>query len=424
MTMDLEYLKQLARDDHFSELNRLVMEDTLKMCQSEPDLVNAVANSISDQYIVFWNEDLEVSNKAWNSNIIVSRKRTYEAVQSYKWQKVAVLDFANYYSVWWAPFSAWAQEESMCRCSTLYSCINVEENQINYYDKHYNEWNKWIIDNYGWDDIIYVPDVVIFKTDVSIPELLNKSDWYKVDVIVSAAPEFWRWYPYSESKFKDVIKKRIKRILDVASKEKVDVLILWAFGCGAFQNPPEIVAQTFKDELKNYDFKTVEFAIHSRKGRLNQNFEIFDKVFTWKEYIDLSRFIDAQRGTYEIAMKELRNWKKQSHRMWYIFPQIRWLWHSENAEYYAIKNWKEARAYYNDKILWTRLHELCKCLIGLSTSDAKEIFWPIDSIKLCSCITLFLQVSPRDKILQEVLDKFFGWEYDINTLTILNNMQN
>ena len=359
MTMDLEYLKQLARDDHFSELNRLVMEDTLKMCQSEPDLVNAVANSISDQYIVFWNEDLEVSNKAWNSNIIVS-----------------------------------------------------------------NEWNKWIIDNYGWDDIIYVPDVVIFKTDVSIPELLNKSDWYKVDVIVSAAPEFWRWYPYSESKFKDVIKKRIKRILDVASKEKVDVLILWAFGCGAFQNPPEIVAQTFKDELKNYDFKTVEFAIHSRKGRPNQNFEIFDKVFTWKEYIDLSRFIDAQRGTYEIAMKELRNWKKQSHRMWYIFPQIRWLWHSENAEYYAIKNWKEARAYYNDKILWTRLHELCKSLIGLSTSDAKEIFWPIDSIKLCSCITLFLQVSPRDKILQEVLDKFFGWEYDINTLTILNNMQN
>ena len=421
--MDIEILKKLSEDGNFSELNRLIMEDTLEMCETDSDLINAVENSISKQYIVFGDKEFEVDSKSWNSKIKVSRKRTYEAVKSYEWKRVAVLDFANYYSVWWAPFSAWAQEESMCRCSTLYPCINTKENQINYYQKHYVEWNKWIIDNYGWDDIIYVPDVVVFKTDVSIPEILDRSDWFKTDVIVAAAPEFWRWYPYSQSKFKNVMRNRVKRILDVAYSEKVEVLILWAFGCGAFKNPPEIVAQIFKEELKNYDFETVEFAIHGRRSKPNLNFEIFDRVLFWKEYVDLSRFMEAQKGSYDIALRELSGWRKQTHWMRYIFPQIRWLWHSDNANFYGIQSWKEAKAYYNDAVLKERLHELCKVLIGLDTNDAEEIFWWIDAMKLQSCITLFLQVAPSDKILKEILNKFFDWRYDLNTLDILNHMQ-
>ena len=103
--VDIEYLKRLADNRQYSELNNLVMRDTLEMCENNPDLVDAVRNSISRQYIVFENDDLSLDNKHWDTKIIISRKRTYEAAKTYQWQKVAVLDFANYYSVWWAPFS-------------------------------------------------------------------------------------------------------------------------------------------------------------------------------------------------------------------------------------------------------------------------------------------------------------------------------
>ena len=130
--VDIEHLKWLADNGQYSELNNLVMTDTLEMCENNLGLVDAVKNSISKQYIVFENDELTLDNTHWDTKIIVSRKRTYEAAKAYQWQKVAVLDFANYYSVWWAPFSAWAQEESMCRCSTLYSCISTADNKEKY----------------------------------------------------------------------------------------------------------------------------------------------------------------------------------------------------------------------------------------------------------------------------------------------------
>lgn len=280
--INIDELKQWAEQWMYSRINEAVMYDTLELCNTDSDLMKAVSDSISRQYIVFWNQKISVDNKLWNTEIIVSRKRTYEAAQAYQWQKVAVLDFANYYSAWWAPFSAWAQEESMCRCSTLYPCIDADKNSVDYYKKHIDERHKRIIDNYGWDDIIYVPDVVVFKTDVSIPEFLDKSKWYKTDVIVSAAPELQYDSPYSENAYRIVMKKRVKAILDIAYREKVDILILWAFWCWAFENPPEIVAEIFKKSLENYNFKTVEFAIYTRESRPNKNFEIFDKVFNWK----------------------------------------------------------------------------------------------------------------------------------------------
>lgn len=417
--IDIEHLKWLADNRQYSELNKLVMTDTLEMCENNPDLVDAVRNSISKQFIVFENDELSLDNTHWDTKIIVSRKRTYEAAKAYQWQKVAVLDFANYYSVWWAPFSAWAQEESMCRCSTLYSCISTADNKEKYYKKHRKEREVWDIDNYGWDDIIYVPEVVVFKTDVSLPELLDKSEWYKTDVILAAAPELWHWYLYIEEVFKSAIKKRIKRILDVAYKEKVDVLVLWAFWCWAFENPPEIVAQVFKEELENYDFKIVEFAIHSRARRPNENFEIFDRVFNGNISYNLTRFHEAQEGVYEIAKRELIWWRKESHWMRYIFPQIKWLWYSENARYYAIKDLWEAKAYYNDKILRDRLLELCNIILNLQTNEARDIFWWIDSMKLHSCITLFHKVDQKNQIFIDVLKKYYHWELDEKTLDII-----
>lgn len=110
-------------------------------------------------------------------------------------------------------------------------------------------------------------------TDESIPKLKEESSWFKTDVIVCAAPELdWE---YDETRYRNIMESRIKRILDVAAKEKVKVLILGAFGCGAFNNPPEIVSDIFASLIRLYDFEVVEFAVFCRND--TTNFDVFKK---------------------------------------------------------------------------------------------------------------------------------------------------
>ena len=119
----------------------------------------------------------------------------------------------------------------------------------------------------GNDDLIYTPNVVVFKsderTDPVYPKMMEQNEWYKVDVITCAAPELknMRSRP---SNYEEIITSRIKKILDVAAKEQVEVLVLGAWGCGAFKNPSDVVARVFRTLLKNYNFETVEFALASR----------------------------------------------------------------------------------------------------------------------------------------------------------------
>ena len=159
----------------------------------------------------------------------------------------------------------------MCRISTLYPCIYAKKEEL--YEKHILKYQARKIDDMGTDDIIYVPDVVVFKTDESIPKLKEESSWFKTDVIVCAAPELdWE---YDETRYRNIMESRIKRILDVAAKEKVKVLILGAFGCGAFNNPSEIVSDIFASLIRLYDFEVVEFAVFCRND--TTNFDVFKK---------------------------------------------------------------------------------------------------------------------------------------------------
>ena len=105
---------------------------------------------------------------------------------------------------------------------------------------------------------------------VAVPKLPH-DEWYKVDVITCAAPDFRR-VSYLPDNYEALITSRIKKILDVACKERVEVLILGAWGCGAFKNPSEIVAKVFHTLLPNYDFETVEFAFASRDDVSNSIF--------------------------------------------------------------------------------------------------------------------------------------------------------
>lgn len=135
---------------------------------------------------------------------------------------------------------------------------------------------------------------------------------------------------------------------------------------------------------------------------------------------NLSRFVDAQKETYEIALKEIKKGKKTSHWMWYIFPQISGLGLSDTAKFYSIKNRNEATEYLKHDILGTRLIEICNELLKLPTNNAVEVFGHIDSLKLKSSMTLFSLIEFTHPAFQKVLDKFFGGMKDEKTIQLLN----
>jgi uncharacterized protein (DUF1810 family) len=124
----------------------------------------------------------------------------------------------------------------------------------------------------------------------------------------------------------------------------------------------------------------------------------------------LDRFRSAHAGSYEIALREIRSGRKQSHWMWYIFPQILGLGHSTEAMYYAIQNKDEAVRYWADPELRSHMMEICRELLKLEDSIDWIMGYP-DNLKLRSSMTLFWLVT-GDGIFKDVLDKFYGGETD------------
>ena len=135
---------------------------------------------------------------------------------------------------------------------------------------------------------------------------------------------------------------------------------------------------------------------------------------------DLSRFHNAQRGIYETALREIRAGHKRSHWIWYIFPQIQGLGYSSTAQYYAIADLGEAKAYLADPVLRERLLEISNALLQLPSSDPSDVMgWP-DDLKLRSSMTLFALAEPECKVFRDVLEKFYGEEEDSRTVAILD----
>lgn len=142
-----------------------------------------------------------------------------------------------------------------------------------------------------------------------------------------------------------------------------------------------------------------------------------------KQY-DLQRFVDAQGTTYKKALAEIRKGKKQSHWMWYIFPQIKGLGYSSMAQYYAIEDLDEAYAYLHHTLLGNRLKRITMALLALSTNDPVKVMGGIDAYKLWSCMTLFSLVSKKDNVFKAVLDKFYHGKMDEDTLRLLGHTNN
>ena len=135
----------------------------------------------------------------------------------------------------------------------------------------------------------------------------------------------------------------------------------------------------------------------------------------------LDRFIKAHERDYEIALQEIKEGRKKSHWMWYIFPQIKRLGNSATSEFYGIEDIEEASLYYNNKYLREHLIEISQALLDIDGNDITNILGFPDNLKLQSSMTLFSLVDPKEKVFSEVLSKYYNDEKDMKTLDIINS---
>ena len=121
----------------------------------------------------------------------------------------------------------------------------------------------------------------------------------------------------------------------------------------------------------------------------------------------LSRFVEAQAGTYDRALAELHAGRKTGHWMWFVFPQVAGLGRSPTAQHYAISGLDEARAYLAHPVLGPRLVECAQALLDLPGADAVAVLGSIDAVKLRSSMTLFAHADPTQPVFRAVLGRYF-----------------
>lgn len=132
----------------------------------------------------------------------------------------------------------------------------------------------------------------------------------------------------------------------------------------------------------------------------------------------LERFTEAQNRTYKDALREIKAGHKETHWMWWVFPQYKGIGQSEVSKYYAIQSRAEAKAYWEHPILGLRLRECIRALLDLKTKDAVEIFGEVDALKLKACMTLFY-FHGGQTLCGKVLEKFFPSGLDWTTARLL-----
>lgn len=137
---------------------------------------------------------------------------------------------------------------------------------------------------------------------------------------------------------------------------------------------------------------------------------------------NLDRFIKEQQQTYSAAYAELSQGRKQSHWMWWIFPQIVGLGMTSTSHFYSIKSLAEAKAFLDHPYLGKNIREISNVLLGLNTNDASAVMGYPDDLKLRSSMTLFAETAPDEMVFQKVLNKFYDGKKDERTISILNEI--
>ena len=268
-----------------------IFEDTMDWINTDKDLSDSV-NNAKNHTEIFYEDDYPEFNQKniCDTQITVTRHRSFEAaIKLHKTDitsKIAVLNFANaFHAGGGVTTGSSAQEESLCRTSTLYPLIYRKYLRDTFYKHHFERNNPK-----ATDSLIYTEGVIICKTDEDLPQRMKKEDWVKVDVITCAAPDLRKksnmhasiinngTYMNDAELFGCHVKRAV-HILSCAAAKGADTLVLGAFGCGAFQNNPETVAKAYKTVLEIFPnvFRRIEFAIYCPPQDVT-NYQVFKKI--------------------------------------------------------------------------------------------------------------------------------------------------
>ncbi len=275
-----------------------VFKDTMAWIQSDPDL-NASVLEGKKNTKVYYEDDYPKfdERKTKDMRVSVSGGRSFEVAMRLRKEspdaKIAVLNFANaFHAGGGVTKGSSAQEESLCRCSTLYPLIYRRTLRDSFYKHHDDLGTKK-----ATDSLIYTEGVIICKTDTLLPQRMPKEDWVTVDVITQAAPDLRdKGNAYAQIG-REAVKmndaelfgyhvKRAIHLLTCAAAKEADILVLGAFGCGAFHNNPEVVARAYKVALAEFPkvFEQIVFAVY-RPASGSDNYDVFSRVQTYFQNI-------------------------------------------------------------------------------------------------------------------------------------------
>lgn len=242
---------------------------TQKHFKNDKNLLNLTKQSVENTVIYF--ENFKSKHKEKNSPAVIYTEEnptlTVAIRLRNKYAKVAALNFANATTPGGGVIlGADAQEEYLCRTGNLYNCLTKRNNYKDFYFYHISKFNT-----YYSDRIIYSRGVAFF----------DKDNIFDIDVITSSAPNINFKIKPNMAKISDIFISRIRNILESAIDNNIEAIVLGAFGCGAFGNDPNLVAEAFRkiliDEHYNEFFKEIVFAIKHSKN--NKNFTSFNAIF-------------------------------------------------------------------------------------------------------------------------------------------------
>ena len=268
-----------------------VFNDTIDWIENDTELSAAVDRAKKLTRVFDENDYPSFDRPVYPESLVtVSSDRSFEAAmrlhRENEGQKIAVMNFANAFRAGGGVTNgSSAQEECLCRTSTLYPLIYRRTLRDSFYKHHYD-----LNTPKASDSLIYTEDVIICKSDEDLPKRLPAEEWVKVDVITVAAPDL-----RSESNMHakliggkvamnkaELYAYHVKRAIHVlmcAAAMGADILVLGAFGCGAFENDPEVVALAYKNALSVFPnvFSAVEFAVYCTPAN-STNYDVFSRV--------------------------------------------------------------------------------------------------------------------------------------------------
>ena len=268
-----------------------IFQDTMNWINNDPDLSASIPAAKKNTTVFYENDYPGFDASCIKDGLItVTRDRSYQAAMRLHKEnpdaKIAVMNFANaFHAGGGVTKGSSAQEECLCRTSTLYPLLYRRTLRDSFYKLHHD-----LNTPKASDSLVYTEGVIICKTDEDLPKRIPKEDWVTVDVITVAAPDLrdksnihaplvnGGTYMNDAELFGYHVKRAIHMLTCAASKG-ADILVLGAFGCGAVQNDPEVVARAYKTVLQEFPkvFRQIEFAVYCPPGG-SKNYEVFKRV--------------------------------------------------------------------------------------------------------------------------------------------------